>query len=42
LWVAATLTLYTGYDYLRAGTRSMVAAPRERAAPRAPHTKAAE
>ena len=29
LWVAALLTLYTGYDYLRAGLKHMVAADRQ-------------
>ena len=28
LWVAAVLTLYTGYDYLRAGLRHIEGAPR--------------
>ena len=27
LWVAATLTLYTGYDYFRAGLRHLSGAP---------------
>ena len=27
LWIAACLTLYTGYDYLRAGTRHIASSP---------------
>jgi cardiolipin synthase len=30
LWIAALLTLVTGYDYLRAGFRHMVRPPRAR------------
>ena len=29
LWIAALLTLYTGYDYLRAGLRHMLAHPED-------------
>lgn len=29
LWIAALLTLYTGYDYLRAGLRHMLAHPEQ-------------
>ena len=33
LWIAAALTMLTGYDYLRAGLIHMDAAPTERPVP---------